>query len=147
MEPMTWMLLGGTALDLLERESAKKEKKKHDKIRAAQMRYSPWTNMAPEAERKVPGMLSTALRGAATGGLIGDFLKMGKTPADAAGEGKGLLAKPKLGESYKAKMPSTNTGILSPGLSDFFNSADKKARGGWKDIKKLFDLDYDIGTY
>jgi len=77
-----WNLLApvllGTVLGEVGAHQQRQAKKGHDKMRRAQMRYSPWTGMTPDPEMQVPNSFEGALGGAMSGLKMAAFLGANK---------------------------------------------------------------------
>lgn len=76
---MSWVVVGVAAAGALQGAANEKKNKRQHEYRAEAIKYSPWTGMGDPGVQEAPGMLESALKGAAMGSMIG-----------GAGGGKGL---------------------------------------------------------
>lgn len=79
-------LLGG-GLGLYRGVRNEQRMKDQDKFRKAAITYSPWTGMGDPGALHLPGVIESAISGAATAGLLGNSM-------GGAGAGAGATASP-----------------------------------------------------
>lgn len=139
MDPMTLMLissLGGAAIGGLKSELVDKpEFERQEKLRAQDVRYSPWVNMRTQTDNK-PTALGGALGGAGYGMAIGQSLgKSGLVKPDVPTTTPAVPAASKidLGADQMAYMsPSEKSKWLL--LSEQMN-ASPQARSYWESVR------------
>lgn len=84
MDPVTIGLLAGVGLGLLRGNRNAKKNEEQDRYRKAAMLYSPWTGMGDVGGGNAPGVLDSALQGAALGSSVGSMLKPSSTIAQSS---------------------------------------------------------------
>ena len=68
---MSWVVVGIAGAGALQGMANEKKNKRQHEFRAEALRYSPWTGMGDPGVQEAPGMLESALKGAAMGSMIG----------------------------------------------------------------------------
>ena len=78
-------MLIGAGMGAMQGEKNRKQQREHDKFRKEVIAMSPWTGMQDPGAVQKPGMLSSIIKGGATGALLGSMLPAGGAAAGAGG--------------------------------------------------------------
>ena len=111
--------IGGAIGGGIEGNQKREEIKQQNLAQAELTRYSPWTNMTGKLQKNDASAFGGAVKGGATGYMVGSMMPTGAGAegALAAGEGAALSGDAAMGNVDKLAMPSVTTGTEAASLS------------------------------